>query len=65
MRYGSKMVCGVIADGGDSIGRISRLGFSLVDLSRPEGETDLPEMAPQFLDWDAVEAERMAQAIVA
>ena len=50
---------------GESVRTIHRFGFSIVQADNPLADADLPEASPQVVDWDQVEADRMALAIQA
>lgn len=50
---------------GESVGTIKRLGFSLLEANFVPCDLDSPEVAPQVVDWDRLEIERIALAIQA
>jgi hypothetical protein len=50
---------------GESIGIIRRFGFSLVEPGASPLDAEATDLPPQIVDWDAVEAERVALAILA
>ena len=50
---------------GESVGAISRHGFSLLDPDVPASELEVPDFGPQIVDWDRLELDRMALAIQA
>jgi hypothetical protein len=50
---------------GESVRTIRRLGFSLLDVDCSDLASDASELAPQIIDWDSLEADRMALAMVA
>ena len=50
---------------GESVRTIRRLGFSPFNPSAPQFETDAVDQAPQMVDWDQLELDRIALAIQA
>ena len=50
---------------GEPVGTLRRLGFSLLDNELQGPETDFPDAEPRVVDWDELEADRMALAIQA
>jgi len=50
---------------GESVRTIKRLGFSLLEPDLGQLDAEVPDLAPQAVDWDRLEADRMALAIQA
>jgi hypothetical protein len=50
---------------GESVRTIRRLGFSLLDVDFSDLDSDASELAPQIIDWDSLESDRMGLAMVA
>ena len=50
---------------GESLRMIKRFGFSAFDPALPLADSDSSEQEPRVVDWDILERERMALAIVA
>jgi hypothetical protein len=50
---------------GESLRTIDRLGFSRLENHEPHCETDGLETTPQIVDWDQLDADRIALAIQA
>jgi hypothetical protein len=50
---------------GESLHTIAHFGFSVVPARCAAVDSELTEQAPQMVDWDQVEADRIALAIQA
>ncbi len=50
---------------GESVRTIRRFGFSLFDPGDPDIDIDVCDLAPQVVDWDRLELDRLALAIQA
>ena len=50
---------------GESLRTIADCGFSVLQLRSPAVEPDLAEQAPQVVDWDQLETDRMTLAVQA
>jgi hypothetical protein len=50
---------------GESLRTITQFGFSIVQPSSWTAEVECAEQTPQIVDWDQLEADRMALAIQA
>jgi len=50
---------------GESVRTLKQRGFSLFDPAAPNFDDEPPSISPQMVDWDALDAERIALAIQA
>ena len=50
---------------GESMRTIQQFGFSALEDQAPLGEAEMPDAKPQVVDWDQLDADRIALAIQA